>query len=77
MTPRQQLVKEATSRLLLHNLKAKLGRPGYTRIEPKSRAMTELIEGVGQDLGGDAWEYYLQASDPVYYRLENEIYKNS
>jgi hypothetical protein len=77
MTTRQQLVKEATSRLLLHNVKAKLDRPGYKKITPRTAAMIDLVEGVAREMGGKVWEYYLGISDFAYFRLEREVYRNA
>lgn len=73
MTARQKLVKAATTKLLIHNVRSVLGKPGYHWIYPKTRQMNELIEGVARELGGDVWEYYLAASDRAYYMLEREV----
>lgn len=77
MTPRQQLVKEAVSRLRTHNFMAWLNRKNYVKIVPETLAMTELIEGVARELGNDVWDYYLTTGDRAYYRLEKEIYRNA
>jgi hypothetical protein len=84
MTPRQRLIRLAASRLREHNLKAHLeargqtyelaGRPvHYERIAPRTREMTELIEGAVADLDEAVQAYYLALSDRGYYRLETAI----
>ena len=76
MTPRQRLIKEAATKLLIHNVRSVLEKPSYQWIYPKTIQMNELIEGVARELGDGVWEYYLNASDRAYYMLENEIYKS-
>ena len=84
MTPRQRLIRLAASRLREHNLKAHLetqgqtyelaGRPvHYFPIAPRTREMTELIEGAVADLDTEVQAYYLGLSDRGYYRLETAI----
>jgi hypothetical protein len=45
----------------------------YERIAPRTREMTELIEGAVADLDEAVQAYYLSLSERGYYRLETAI----
>ncbi len=87
-TPRERLIRLAASRLREHQARVALQRHGiehrlagrrvvYHAIQPRSRAMNELVEGAMQDLGGEVRSYYLNLSDRGYDRLEAAIFRRA
>jgi len=88
MTPRQRLIRLASSQLLENNIKAFLQQQGqvytemgypvaYVKIKPRTRQMCELIENAAMVLGGGPLAYYMESTDRAYKRLETEIWNQT
>jgi len=74
MTPRQRLLKSAIRRVRSNNWRDI--HHIYETITPDSDDMNRVIEDIASR-GDDMLAYYTGLSDRGYYRLANEIFRNS